>query len=296
MGLEVIGWAAIALLVFPMAFLVWGFVSVDRNQLVLIKKNLSRTLQGPGEEIERKSDFTALARHLTSGSYAAKLDRLLAMAGRPASWPLDRVIVAKPITALALGGIGILLFLANPVPQLFVMAVALLVLGFFLPDLLVYNQGIKRQETIQLELPNVLDQLLISVEAGLGFESAMARVAATNPGPMAQEMSRALQEMQLGRSRADAYAALAHRSSVADLKSFVRAVIQADRYGIGVVRVLKVQASQMRIKRRQRAEEKAMKLPVKILFPLLSFIFPVLFIVILGPAVINIIESGFFGK
>ncbi len=216
------------------------------------------------------------------------------MAGRPATWPLDRVIVAKPIAALLLGGLGFLLFLMNPAPQLFIMATGLLVLGFFLPDLLVYNTGIKRQEAIQLELPNILDQLLISVEAGLGFEAAMARVASTSPGPMAQEMSRALQEMQLGRSRADAYAALAERSSVAELKSFVRAVVQADRYGIGIVRVLKAQASQMRVKRRQRAEEKAMKLPVKVLFPLLTFIFPVLFIVILGPAVINILQSGLF--
>ena len=215
------------------------------------------------------------------------------MAGRPATWPLDRIIIAKPIAALLLGGLGFLVFLMNPAPQQFILATGLLVLGFFLPDLLAYNAGIKRQEAIQLELPNILDQLLISVEAGLGFEAAMARVASTSPGPMAQEMSRTLQEMQLGRSRADAYS-LAERSSVADLKSFVRAVIQADRYGIGIVRVLKVQAAQMRVKRRQRAEEKAMKLPVKVLFPLLTFIFPVLFIVILGPAVINIMQSGLF--
>ncbi len=295
MGIEFIGWAAIALLTIPLAFLTWSFVSVDRNQLVLIKQNLSRTQLNPGEDAARVSEFTALARHLVSGTYAAKLDRLLAMAGRPSAWPLDRLIVSKPISALVLGGLGSLAFLMSPVLQLFILAIALLVLGFFLPDLLVYNAGIKRQEAIQLELPNVLDQLLISVEAGLGFESAMARVASNSPGPMAQEMSRALQEMQLGRSRAETYMALAERSSVADLKSFVRAVIQADRYGIGIVRVLKVQASQMRVKRRQRAEEKAMKLPVKVLFPLLLCIFPVLFIVILGPAVINILQSGLFG-
>lgn len=294
MGIELIGWVAIALLALPLAFLTWSFVSVDRNQLVLIKQNLSRTQLNPGEDAARASEFTALARHLVSGTYSAKLDRLLAMAGRPSSWPLDRIIVSKPISALLLGGLGFLVFFMSPVLQLFILAIALLVLGFFLPDLLVYNAGIKRQEAMQLELPNVLDQLLISVEAGLGFESAMARVASNNPGPMAQEMSRALQEMQLGRSRAETYMALAERSSVADLKSFVRAVIQADRYGIGIVRVLKVQASQMRVKRRQRAEEKAMKLPVKVLFPLLLCIFPVLFIVILGPAVINIMQSGLF--
>lgn len=295
MGIALIGWAAIAMVVLPLTFLAWSFVAVDRNQLVLIKNNLNRTHLDPGQDASRESEFTVLARHLVSGTYAAKLDRLLAMAGRPAKWPLDRVIVSKPISALLLGGLGILVFLVNPALPLFILATALLVLGFFLPDLLVYNAGIKRQEAIQLELPNVLDQLLISVEAGLGFEAAMARVASNSPGPMAQEMSRALQEMQLGRSRAETYVALAERSSVADLKSFVRAVIQADRYGIGIVRVLKVQASQMRVKRRQRAEEKAMKLPVKVLFPLLMFIFPVLFIVILGPAVINIMNSGLFG-
>nr|WP_245356463.1 type II secretion system F family protein [Paeniglutamicibacter kerguelensis] len=282
------------MVVLPLAFLTWSFVSVDRNQLVLIRQNLNRAQVNLGEEAPRQSEFTTLARHLVSGTYAAKLDRLLAMAGRPATWPLDRVIVSKPIAALLLGGFGFLVFLTSPSSQLFIMATALLVLGFFLPDLLVYNSGLKRQEAIQLELPNVLDQLLISVEAGLGFEGAMARVASTSPGPMAQEMNRALQEMQLGRSRADAYAALAERSSVTELKSFVRAVVQADRYGIGIVKVLKTQAAQMRVKRRQRAEEKAMKLPVKVLFPLLTFIFPVLFIVILGPAVINILQSGLF--
>lgn len=294
MGIEIIGWAAIALVVIPLAFLTWSFISVDRNQLVLIKQNLSRTKMNPGEQKTRESEFTALARHLVSGTYSAKLDRLLAMAGRPSPWPLDRLIVAKPIAALILGGFGIMVFLTTPVPQLFILTIILFIIGFFLPDILVYNAGIKRQEAIQLELPNILDQLLISVEAGLGFESAMARVASNSPGPMAQEMSRALQEMQLGRSRAEAYMALSERSSVSDLKSFVRAVVQADRYGIGIVRVLKAQASQMRVKRRQRAEEKAMKLPVMVLFPLLTFIFPVLFIIILGPAVINILESGLF--
>lgn len=141
----------------------------------------------------------------------------------------------------------------------------------------------------------MLDQLLISVEAGLGFEAGMARVAAGSKGALAEEMGRTLQEMQVGRSRREAYQAMADRSSVQDLKAFIRAVVQADLYGIGIARVLRTQAGQMRIKRRQRAEEKAMKLPVKILFPLLLFIFPTLFIVILGPAVINIVSSGVFG-
>lgn len=294
MGIEVMGWMAILLVVLPLTALTWSFISVDRRQLVLIKQNLGRTQTRSGEEAPRQSEFAALARHLVSGTYAAKLNRLLAMAGRPSAWPLDRVIISKPIAALLLGGAGFLMFLASPNPQLLILAAALVLLGFFLPDLLVYNLGIKRQEEIQLELPNTLDQLLISVEAGLGFEAAVTRVSSSGTGPMAQELGRVLQEMQVGRSRAEAYLALADRSSVAGLKSFIRAVVQADRDGTGIVRVLKVQAAQMRLKRRQRAEEKAMQLPVKILFPLLTLIFPVLFIIILGPAVINVLASGFF--
>jgi tight adherence protein C len=142
-----------------------------------------------------------------------------------------------------------------------------------------------------MELPNTLDQMLISVEAGLGFEAAMARAGQNGTGALAQELVRTLQDIQVGRPRQEAYAALAARSSVQDLRSFVRAVVQADKYGIGIAKVLRMQAKQSRIKRRQRAEEKAMKLPVKVLFPLLLCIFPVLFIVILGPAAINIIKA-----
>jgi len=297
MEIEVVGWMSIALVVLPLSFLVWGLVSVDRNQLVLVRRNLSRSAIAPGEEIRSSGDneFAALARRLTPGSYSAKVDRLLATAGRPASWPLDRVLMMKPLLALAGALLGLLMFSSNPGTGIFVLGVAMAAFGYFLPDLLAYNAGIKRQQAIQLELPNTLDQLLISVEAGLGLESAMARVAAGGQGPLAEEMGRTLQEMQVGRSRREAYAAMADRSTVGDLKSFVRAVVQADKYGIGIARVLRTQAGQMRIKRRQRAEETAMKLPVKILFPLLVFIFPTLFIVILGPAAINIMKSGIFG-
>jgi len=164
-------------------------------------------------------------------------------------------------------------------------------LCYFIPDLRIISQGQERQKAIQLELADTLDQMLISVEAGLGFESAMSRAAANGKGPLAEELGRTLQDMQMGRPRRDAYEALAERTSVPDLTSFIRAVVQADVYGIGLAKVLRTQAKQMRIKRRQRAEEKAMKLPVLVLFPLLFFIFPTLFIIILGPAVINIVNA-----
>jgi tight adherence protein C len=296
MGIGIMGWVAIALLVLPVAFLTWGLVAVDRNQFVLIRRNLSRAGAGSSErQGQGDTDFAAIARRITPGTYAAKLDGLLAMAGRPAAWPLDRVLILKPVLALAGAVLGLLFMDGRTAALPVLLLLFLTVFGYFVPDLLVHNIGLKRQEAIQLELPNVLDQLLISVEAGLGFEAAMGRVAAESSGPMAEEMGRTLQEMQMGRSRREAYQAMAERSSVQDLKAFIRAVVQADRYGIGIARVLRTQAGQMRVKRRQRAEEKAMQLPVKILFPLLVFIFPTLFVVILGPAAIRMMDSGMFG-
>jgi tight adherence protein C len=169
------------------------------------------------------------------------------------------------------------------------LALFLTAICYFIPDLLIKSKGQERQKAIQLELPDTLYQMLIAVEAGLGFESAMARAAANGKGPAAEELNRTLQDMQMGRPRRESYQALADRTTVPELKSFVRAVIQADIYGIGLAKVLRTQAQQLRVKRRQRAEEKAMKLPVLVLFPLLFFIFPTLFIVIMGPAVINLI-------
>ena len=141
------------------------------------------------------------------------------------------------------------------------MGVLCVLLGYFIPDLLLYSKGQERQKAMQLELANTLDQMLISVEAGLGFEGAMARAGENGKGPLAEELVRTLQDMQVGRSRRESYLALAERTNIPELRSFVQAVVQADTYGIAISRVLRIQAKVMRVKRRQRAEEKAMKLP-----------------------------------
>ena len=141
-----------------------------------------------------------------------------------------------------------------------------------------------------MALPNALDQMLISVQAGLGFEAAMARAAENGRGPLADEFIRTLQDIQVGRSRKEAYLDLSERVDVRDVRSFVRAVVQADEYGIAIAKVLKAQAGEMRLKRRQRAEEHAMKIPVKILFPLITCIFPALLVIVLGPAVLSIVK------
>jgi tight adherence protein C len=163
---------------------------------------------------------------------------------------------------------------------------AMTVFGFLLPNILLHNTGQKRTEKMQNALPDALDLMTISVEAGLAFDAAVSRVARDTHGPLAQEFVRTLQEMQIGVSRGEAMRAMAERTTMKDLKSFCLAMVQADSFGIPIARVLRVQAQEMRVKRRQRAEEKAQKLPVKILFPLIFFILPCLFIVILGPAVL----------
>ncbi|MCG2621609.1 type II secretion system F family protein [Arthrobacter sp. I2-34] len=285
-------WSLTALIILPTTYLLWSFVSVDRRSALLIQSNLGRdTTAASDRTSSRPPIFLGMAHKITPRSYVGKLDRLLAMAGRPISMPLERILIAKPALALAGAVLGILLVARNLSTGTILLAVVIMVLGYFLPDLLVYNNGIKRQQLIEQELPNTLDQMLISVEAGLGFETAMARAGQSGKGPLAEELVRTLHDIQVGRSRLEAYQAMAERSTVQDLKSFVRAVVQADKYGIGIAKVLRIQAKQARIKRRQRAEEKAMKLPVKVLFPLLFCIFPVLFIVLLGPAAINIMNT-----
>ena len=287
-----IAWLIIAAVVLPLAYFTWVLVTLDRRGAIAVHTNLGQGfVQNGSAASKRPLAMLDLAKRLTPGSYEAKLDRWLALAGRPVSMPLEKLIIAKPILALVGAVLAILLFRTAPTLQNVGIGIVISALGYFLPDLLVYNKGIKRQQVIQLELPNTLDQMLISVEAGLGFEAAMARASQYGEGPLAQELTRTLQDMQVGRPRQEAYQAMADRSSVAELRSFVRAVVQADKYGIGLAKVLRTQAKQSRVKRRQRAEEKAMKLPVKVLFPLLMFIFPVLFIVLLAPAVINIMET-----
>jgi tight adherence protein C len=253
---------------------------------------LSRGAPLNGEVAPPKTSLLeSIGRLLTPAAYVSFLDRLLSLAGRPLSMPLGKVLGSKLGLGLAGASLGLYMTAVGNSPIMKLAGLFLLVLGYFIPDLLLYSKGMERQKAMQLELANTLDQMLISVEAGLGFEGAMARAGENGKGPLAEELVRTLQDMQVGRSRRESYQALAERTNIPELRSFVQAVVQADTYGIAISRVLRIQAKVMRVKRRQRAEEKAMKLPVMILFPLLFFIFPVLFIAILGPAVINTVVT-----
>ena len=234
----------------------------------------------------------ALALRLSRSGAVAALERKLDMAGNPKRWNADRILAAKALGLLVLGGLGGLAEVHKP--ELAVLTAAFGgAVGFYVPSLLLHNTGLKRQVKLQLSLPDAMDMLTVCVEAGLGFDAALAKVAFNTTGPLADEFARALQEMQIGKSRTQALRAMAERTTVPQLRGFVSALVQAGELGIPIASVLREQAKEMRLQRRQRAEEKAQQVPVKILVPLIGCLFPALFIVVIGPGAILIMHSGF---
>ncbi|PZS32128.1 MAG: secretion system protein TadC [Pseudonocardiales bacterium] len=232
----------------------------------------------------------SLAARLSPGNYGQGLQHRLDLAGNPRNWSADRVMAFKGVGLLLGLLLGATVGLKHGV-GLVVYPLILGAAGFFVVDVLVRNLGEKRQIEIQKGLPDALDMMTVCVEAGLGFDSALARVARNLEGPMAEECARVLQEMQFGMSRAEALRALVGRTNVPELRTFVSSLIQSSELGISVGIVLREQAKEMRIRRRQRAEEKAQKLPVKILMPLITCLLPAMFVVILGPAIIQIVHT-----
>jgi tight adherence protein C len=237
--------------------------------------------------------FTGYGRRLTPTGQSDRIRHKLELAGSPKRWDTDRVLAFKALGLLGGAVLGVLVALALGTGLLPAIGILLLLaaIGYYGPDLWLYQRAYDRAEQLQRTLPDALDLLTISVEAGLGFDAALAQVARNTEGPLADEFFRVLQEMQIGLGRAEAFRALSERSNVADLRNFVTAMIQADIFGIPVANVLRVQAREMRVKRTQRAEEKAQKVPVKILFPLIFCILPTLFVVVIGPAAINIFRN-----
>ncbi len=222
-----------------------------------------------------------------------RLDQELVYAGSPAGWDGARLLATKWLTAVGLGvAMVILLPLAGfGAFRSILVAPVGVALGYYLPEWIVRSRSGARQKEIQLALPDALDLMSITVEAGLSFDAALDRVSREMGGPLGEELYRVVQEMRLGKGRGEALRDLANRTTVEELKSFVMAMVQAEIFGISIARVLHVQANELRIKRRQRAEERAQKLPVRILFPLILCIFPAIFVVLLGPAAISIYED-----
>ena len=231
-------------------------------------------------------------KRFTPVGYLEKKQRKLMLAGFPGNLDAPAFIVIKLLTtAVGLLGAFFLVDFGGDALQrigLFVLPIAL---GFFGPDAWLERKVDERRQAMLRALPDVLDLLVISVEAGLGFDSALSRVVATVPGPLSEEFFRMLQETRVGVNRRDAMRHLMERTDLDELRSFLLAMIQAEAFGVTIARVLRVQADEMRVKRRQRAQEKAFAAPVKLVFPLVFCIFPSLFIVLLGPAALQIAEA-----
>jgi tight adherence protein C len=237
--------------------------------------------------------LSRLGKRFSPSDNADRMRQRIEMAGSPAGWTVDRIASLKLLGAgggIALGIVIVLLFGTSLLVSV-VLVVATALAGYMAPNLYLYQLGYDRNNKIQRALPDALDLLTISVESGLGFDAALSQVARNTSGPLASEFARVLQEMQIGMGRGAAMRALGERTHVVELKGFVSAMVQADALGIPIGQVLRVQSAEIRVKRRQSAEEQAQKVAVKIMVPLVFLILPCLFIAVLGPAAIGIMDA-----
>jgi len=235
-------------------------------------------------------NLVEFTRRMTPVGYTENVKRKIVLAGNPPGYEVDRFLVWK-LLGFASGilwvAVSVTLFKGH-VP--FEILVVLFFWGasFFGPDIALDGRIKRRRDEIEKRLPDTLDLLVISVEAGLGFEQALERTAAAVPGALSEESRRMLQETRMGASRADALRALDERTQVDDLRTFILAMLQADAFGVSISRILRSQADEIRVRRRQAAQEASQKAPIKMLFPLAVCIFPAVFVVVLLPAVIQI--------
>ncbi|MEO1063916.1 MAG: type II secretion system F family protein [Actinomycetota bacterium] len=231
-----------------------------------------------------------LARRAPAG-VADRIDQRIRRAGLQHRWDAPRYIAAKSILTASLAFLGAQVLAASPTVFGTANGLALPLLGWRVPDLLLSRRVEARQREIELALPDALDQMTIAVEAGLAFDGALQRVSTSDAGPLSDELARTLQDVQLGLSRNRAFEQLLDRTDVADLRQFVTTLRQTEESGVPVADVLRSQAELLRVRRAERAEEAARKLPVKLVFPIGLCILPSLFIVVIGPGLISIFET-----
>jgi tight adherence protein C len=234
--------------------------------------------------------LAGLVRKFTSASSAGRTEKRLSMAGNPGNMWTTEFLGVKAVVAIVVAVISLAIFgLLGGNPAFgFIMALLGGAVGFLGPEFWLGRRIKARQKKILLGIPDTLDLLTISVRAGLGFDAALGKVTEKLHGPLSDEFRRALSEIRVGKSRREALRGIVARTDVPALTNFIGAVIQAEQLGVSISKVLQVQSEQLRIERRQRAEEAAAKAPIKMLLPLVGCIFPSLFIVILGPAIILI--------
>ena len=237
--------------------------------------------------------LSKMSSRLGSASSTENAERRLAMAGNPGDLRVSDWLGVKMLVGIAIAAIAFLVFgllIGGVVVGLFLGLVGFGI-GFLIPEFWLGRRIKARQKLILKMIPDTLDLLTISVRAGLGFDGALAKVVEKLPGPLTDEFRRALAEVRVGKARRDALRDMVPRTNVQPLSNFIGAIIQAEQLGVSISKVLQVQSEQLRIERRQRAEEQAARAPIKMLFPLVGCIFPSLFIVILGPAIISILKT-----
>jgi tight adherence protein C len=240
--------------------------------------------------------FLRLARsmsRLTPNANVEKVRQQLLEAGSPSKLGVTEFIGLKIVLALVAGGLIFLLFAASgsSLRDLLLFPLVVAAIGYMIPGVWLSRKVKDRKKSIQLALPDAIDLLTISVEAGLGFDPALQRVTDKWDNALTWEFNRMLQEMRIGKSRREAMRELALRCNVEDLNVFVASIIQADQLGVSITQVLRTQSKQIRIRRRQRAEQAAHKAPIKMLFPMAFLIFPALYAVVLGPAIPRLVDS-----
>ena len=234
------------------------------------------------------------ARRLLPAGYVEDLDRRLERAGVGARWTTDRYMAAKAVGMVVMFIVGAVAGVAIGGSAGVILPIVGALGAWVVPDLQLSGRANEREKEIDLQLPDVLDQLTISIEAGLGFDAALARLVATTDGPVVDQLARVLQDVRLGLPREAALRGVAERTQSPDLRTFANAMAQAGKHGLPMASVLRAQALEAREKRKFRAEERAHKVPVKILVPLVLCVLPALFIVLIGPAIIRY-QDGNFG-
>ncbi len=288
-----------------------GLASSSSSDEVAIRLEefASRSAPVTLEEIELSQPFSqrvirpileTAASFVTRFAPANALERTahqLELAGRPYNWGPTEYFGVRVLASLLLGVFAFLLLTVSGqlLTTRIIGTLIGLALGYLLPALWLRSTIRRRQDEVVKALPDALDLLTICVEAGLGFDAAMSKVAEKWDNELSRAFARAIQEIQLGKLRREALREMDHNLEVPDITSFVAAVIQADQLGVSMAKVMRIQSEQMRIRRRQRAEEKAHQAPVKMLFPLVFLIFPAIYIVLLGPAVLVLLGSGVLG-
>jgi|DewCreStandDraft_1066081.scaffolds.fasta_scaffold03727_3 tight adherence protein C len=241
--------------------------------------------------------FSSMVARFTPNQTIESTQHKLDLAGNPNNWTPTEFWGIRVVAAVLMGGLSFALFslTKQPVVRLVGLTALMALTGFYMPVLWLNSKIRRRQDEIVKALPDALDLLTVCVEAGLGFDAAMAKVNEKWDNELSLAFGRVLQEIRLGRLRREALRDMANRMEVPDVTTFVAAIIQAEQLGVSIAKVLRIQSDQMRIRRRQRAEENAQKAPVKILFPMVLLIFPSLFIVLLGPAALTVKNSGVLG-